>query len=348
MKGFIKQDEVPGKGRYVHLDQPTVGDHDVLLKIELAGICGTDTHVYNWAPSMSSKIKLPVIMGHEAAGTVVETGRYVANLQAGDRIAIESHIWCGKCSVCNAGLEHVCPHTEYFGINVDGVFANYTSVPARVCRKVPESISNEEASMLEPLGVAVHASTCSGGIAGARVLIAGCGPIGLMNIAAAKALDAKSVHAVDVNPKRLQSAEELGADRLVNVGKADLLDQLPLTEIGQFDVAIDYTGNENLIGQLAQSLRPGGSLRLLAIPANSSSFPYHDVVLRGIEVIGVHGRKLFETWEIAESLLAEKRVNLKPVVSHRLSLADAATGFDLIANQQALKVLLIPDDAQLR
>ncbi len=346
MKAFIKSDFTPGRASYEDVKKPEPNVDQVLIRVHAAGICGTDVHVYHSAPFMLPKIKQPVIMGHEASGRVTAIGENVQSVRVGDRIAVESHIWCGNCPACLAGLEHVCPHTTYFGVDVDGVFSEYALLPEKVCRRVPQALGDEEAALLEPFGVAVHAATSGGGVSGKRVLVAGCGPIGLMNIAAAKALGASEVYAIDKNQKRLDVAEDMGADSVIQAKNNDGNDLFSQSDLENIDVAIDYTGQADVIQSLSRCLRVGGSLRLLAIPEKSAGFPYEHIILKGLEVVGVHGRKLFETWDIAEDLLVSGKVNLWPVISHRLSLQDVDAGFEFIAQEEALKILIVPNSTE--
>lgn len=333
--GGLSVDDVPA---------PTeVHGSNVLLKVEAAGICGTDLLIYKWG-DFAKRMKLPTVLGHEVSGVIEQVGPDVKGLKPGMRVSLESHLPCGVCYTCRRGWSHVCPHTRYPGVDFDGGFASFVVVPESVCWPVPREISPLQAAMMEPFGLAVHASLEGSGVSGLNVLVSGCGPIGLMNIAAAKALGANKVIATDVHPLRLTAAASMGADECINASDENVHETVRslLGERG-VDVAIDYSGQSTALKSLIQSITHGGELRLMGVPSHDISLNLEEWLFKGLVVRGLHGRRLFETWERSTSLLATGRVDLSSLVSHRLPLSAAQDAFEMALNGQSLKILFEPN-----
>jgi threonine 3-dehydrogenase len=322
------------------------GPGEVLVRVIATGICGTDLHISEGG-RFSLRMKLPTILGHEICGVVEAVGSMVPHLAPGQRVAVESHLPCGHCYTCNRGWSHVCPNTRYPGIDFDGGFASRAILPARIVWPLPDEITDEVAALMEPFGIAVHTSLEGTGVAGATVLIAGSGPIGLMNIAAARALGAMSIIASDISPTRLRAAAQLGADRVVNVMEDDLGKVVADVTGGRgVDVAVEYSGQATSLKAMPRLITNGGELRLVGVPEGDVPFPVGGFLRKGITIRNIHGRRLFSTWEQTTSLLRERRVDLSRVVSHRLPLSDALHGFEMCRSGAALKVLLVPPDEQ--
>jgi len=321
------------------------GGDEVIVRVLAAGICGTDLLIYKWG-DFAKRMRLPTVLGHEVCGIVEDVGPLVRSVKVGDRVSVESHLPCGSCYTCHRGWSHVCPYTRYPGVDFDGGFAPLVKLPEKILWRVPDSISDRDAAMMEPFGIAVHASTEGCGVAGLSVVVCGCGPIGLMNVAAAKALGAATVIAVDVNPYRLEAASKLGADATINTSLRELKSGLPAQLASRgIDVAIDYSGNPAALASLSDVLTPGGELRLLGVPPAGCELPLDKWVMKGLVVRGVHGRRLFETWERATDLLVSRKVTLDGLVSHQLPLEEAEHGFELALEGQSLKVLLCPNES---
>ncbi len=316
---------------------------NVLVKVEAAGICGTDLLIYKWG-DFAKRMNLPTILGHEVSGVVEQVGSEVKGLSPGMRVSLESHLPCGVCYTCRRGWSHVCPHTRYPGVDFDGGFAPFVVVPESVCWPVPHEVSPLQAAMMEPFGLAVHASLEGSGVSGLNVLISGCGPIGLMNIAAAKALGANKVIATDIHPLRLSAAARMGADECINATDESVYEAVRslLGERG-VDVAVDYSGQATALKALIQSITHGGELRLMGVPSHDISLNLEDWLFKGLIVRGLHGRRLFETWERSTSLLATGRVDLSSLVSHRLPLSAAQDAFEMALNGESLKILFEPN-----
>jgi threonine 3-dehydrogenase len=321
---------------------PQAGAGEVCIEVAFAGICGTDLHLYHWAPAFQFAT-LPVVMGHEISGRVVAIGGGVTRVAVNDRVAVESHIPCHHCYACLNGVPQVCQNTRYPGIHINGGFARYVILPEFIVWRLDEAIPADIGTLMEPFGIAVHASTTGTGVAGQNVVIAGCGPIGLMNVAAARALGANRIIATDINPQRLKVAEQLGADVLIDPSAAAAALEIKRVTGGVGpDVFIEYSGAPESFALADEVLAPGGELRLLAIPPRGTAPDFAKWVLRGLSVQGLHGRRLFSTWLQATRLLVDRKVNLRPVISDVLPLQRAVAGFEKAAAGKTLKVLIEP------
>lgn len=318
------------------------GPGEILLAVGAAGICGTDMQIYHWAPRMARRMALPRVLGHEASGVVEAVGPGVASPAVGDRVALESHIFCGTCRACRLGRAHLCYETRYPGIDIDGAFAERVTVPASIAWRIPDGLPHETAAMLEPFGIAVHACLDGSRVAGQTVLVNGCGPIGLMTVAAAKALGARRVFACDVNPLRLSAAGRMGADASVDAGALALAVAEATDGLG-VDVGIEYSGSEAGFGAVFDALCKGGEFRLVGAPPSAIPVDFTRWLLKCPVMRNIHGRRIWETWQRATELLDSGAVDLAPVRSHVLPLSEAERGFALIRDGLALKPVLVPD-----
>lgn len=318
------------------------GPGEVAVAVDAAGICGTDMHIYRGAP-FAARMQLPTVLGHEIAGRVEALGAGVTGLRVGERVAVESHIPCGQCRICRTHRAHICPHTRYPGVDIDGGFAALAVLPAEIVIPLPAGIEPRIAALFEPFGIAVHASLEGSGVAGRHVLISGCGPIGLLNVIAARALGARRITATDINPRRLAAAVAAGADEAIDMSARTLAEvSNDVTGGAGFEVMIEYSGAASVLEQAAGCVEPGGELRILGVPEGGANVPFEQWLMRGLVVRGIHGRRLHETWDVAVELVHGGRVDLAPVISHELPLADGLHGFGLIERGEALKVLLDP------
>lgn len=326
------------------MDVPTPGPGEVLLRVRYAGLCGTDMHIYHWAPRMARRMKLPRVLGHEVCAVVDSLGEGVQGIRPGDQVSLESHIYCGNCRQCLLDQKHLCEHTRYPGIDVDGGFAEWLVVPASIVWVNPPEFSPRLSAMMEPFGIAVHACGEGTGVAGQRVLVNGCGPIGLMAVAVAKALGAHQVIAADLNPLRLSTAETLGADLCVNPGNQDLVQVVKgATGNEGVDVALELTGAESGLFASLEALRRGGDYRLIGAPANPVAIDLTQWLRTGPTIHNIHGRRVWRSWQQASDLVVGGHVDLSPLVSHVVPLKDAASAFDLVLSGQAVKPLLAMD-----
>ena len=343
MLALCKIEEGPGGVAVRSVEPRDAGPGEIRLKLGAAGICGTDMQIYNWAPRMARRMKLPRVLGHEASGVVDQVGEGVDDVAVGDHVSLESHIYCGVCRPCRLGRAHLCNATTYPGIDIDGVFADHVTVPARIAWRNPPDLPHEVAAMLEPFGIAVHACLEGSGVAGQTILVNGCGPIGLMAVAAARALGAARVLAADLNPLRLATAEAMGADRALKADETDVAAAARDMTSGEgVDVGIEFSGSEAGFRTVFESLCKGGDFRLVGAPPTAIPVDFTWWLLKCPRMINIHGRRIWETWQQATELIHAGAVDLGPVRSHVLPLSEAAEGFELIRRGEAVKPLLVP------
>lgn len=322
---------------------PEAGPGDVLIEVQAAGICGTDMAIYDWAPRMRARVATPRILGHEATGRVRALGAGVSGLEVGDRVSLESHIFCGACRYCRRGDAHLCEHLGYPGISIDGGFADLVAVPAQIARPVPAGLDDVIAAMIEPFGIAVHACMAQRGVSGKTVLVNGCGPIGLMTVAAARALGARRILAVDPNPLRLKLAGEMGADAAVDPASDDVVAAAKRIGDGYgVDVAIEYSGVASGLDAVLASADRMADVRLVAGPKEPHPIDVNAVLRTGISIYGIHGRRLWRDWDLAVELLTDRKVDIACLADPILPLDRAVEGFEAIKAGKALKPILLP------
>jgi threonine 3-dehydrogenase len=343
MKALVKTSEAPGV-ELKDVDIPTIGPKDVLIKVKATAICGSDIHVFHSSPGIMHMINLPVILGHEACGEVVEIGDYVTNIKKGDMISVEPHLFCGVCYYCQTGAQLNCKNLTLFGLQIDGAFAEYARVPENCCWKHSEGYSADLGAILEPLGVAVHGALV-GGINGKSVAVFGCGPIGLFAIGAVAALGATRTFALEVVPKRLAMAHQLAPDAiLINPKERDPVKTIMEATDGLgVDVAIELSGNAEAMKQALKVLKRGGRISLVGGLLGPIELDIHkDLILKEARVLGIFGRVIWQTWWQVRDLLATGKFDPLPVITHRFPLADFAKAFELAESGEAGKILLYP------
>lgn len=324
--------------------EPQPGAGEIRLKVKLAGVCGTDMHIYHWAPRMARRMVLPRIMGHEVCGIVDAVGEGVSGVAMGDQVSLESHISCGSCRPCMMDQRHLCASTTYPGIDIDGGFADWVVVPASIAWVNPPGFSSELSAMMEPFGIAVHACGEGTGVSGQTVLVNGCGPIGLMAVGVARALGARQVIAVDLNPIRLATAEKMGADQLVNPEDTDVVKLTRSVTGGDgADVVMEFSGAEAGLRASLEALRRGGDYRLIGAPSHPVELDLTQWLRTGPTIRNIHGRRIWRSWQEAVDLLDAGKVDLSPLVSHVVPLKDARQAFDLVLRGEAVKPLLAMD-----
>ncbi|WP_234397011.1 L-threonine 3-dehydrogenase [Bacillus massiliglaciei] len=325
------------------VDIPAIKDDEVLIKVKAASICGTDVHIFSWDKWAEKRVKPPYTMGHEFTGEIVQIGRNVKNAMIGDLVTAETHIICHHCPQCLEGNHHVCRNTKILGVDRDGSFAEYVAVPSFNIWKNPAGISLAEAAILEPLGNAVH-TVLSGEVTGKMVAIIGCGPIGLMAIAVAKAAGAAAVIAIDVNEHRLDLAKRLGASYEINSSKENTIDKVKkITSDCGAEVVCEMSGNPRAVEQAFEIITPGGRMSILSLPPAPIAIDFaENLVLKGITVKGISGRRIFSTWRKLTGMLSSGILDIKPLVTHTLPLEEYKQGFEMMSNGQCGKVLLLP------
>jgi threonine 3-dehydrogenase len=310
--------------------------------MEAASICGTDIHLFNWDPWAAEILKPPIVLGHELAGRVVAMGSGVTRVKEGDLVGVESHIVDWTCAQCRAGQMHLCRNLRVFGAHVDGGFAEYVVVPET---NAIESNGLEPAvvALQEPMGNAVHAAFVEP-IEGRSLAVTGCGPIGLLSVAIAKASGATWVVATDVEPYRLEIARHMGADLALDAREPDTVQRIEEATNGDgVDVVLEMSGSRQALDQALDFVTRGGRISLLGIFASPVEVHLSDLVIqKGLRLYGVYGRRIYETWERTQSLLRSGAVDPTPLITHRFDLADWEQAFDLVASRHAGKVVLLP------
>ena len=319
--------------------KPEVGHNDLLIKIRKTAICGTDVHIYNWDEWAQNTIPVPMVVGHEYVGEVVDMGQEVRGFEVGDRVSGEGHITCGHCRNCRAGRVHLCRNTTGVGVNREGSFAEYLVIPAFNAFKIPDNISDELASIFDPFGNAVH-TALSFDLVGEDVLITGAGPIGIMAAAVAKHVGARNVVITDINEYRLDLARKMGATRAVNVSEEKLEDVM--TELGMtegFDVGLEMSGVPLAFNSMLDNMNHGGKIAMLGIPPSDMAVDWNQVIFKGLVIKGIYGREMFETWYKMASLI-QSGLDISPVITHQFNIDDFQQGFDTMLSGQSGKVIL--------
>jgi len=346
MKALVKTERSKGLS-LANVPQPAVGPNDVLIQIKKTAICGTDVHIYEWNDWAQRTIPTPMVVGHEYSGVIKELGSEVQGLKVGDRVTGEGHITCGACRNCRAGRRHLCRETYGVGVNRPGAFAEYLCLPSYNVFKLDEAVSDDIASFMDALGNAAH-TALSFDLVGEDVLITGAGPIGIMAAGICRHVGARHVVVTDINDFRLDLAMQCGATRTVNVGHSldggtaqlrSTMAELGMTE--GFDVGLEMSGVPSAVHSMLETLNVGARVGLLGIPSKPFSINWDHVISKGLEIKGVYGREMFETWYKMQSMLVgglDKRIH--PVITHRLDIDRHDEGFEAMISGQASKVVL--------
>jgi threonine 3-dehydrogenase len=323
---------------------PSIGALDVLVRVTATSICGTDLHIDGWDRWSQGRIKPPVTLGHEFCGIVESVGKDVSAVRPGDFVSAEMHLNCGHCHQCRLGEAHICQNLKIIGIDMDGAFAEFVKIPAMNIWKLDAAIPEHYAAILDPLGNAVH-TVLAGAIAGQTVLVTGCGPIGLMSIAVAKACGSSTVFATETNERRRAMAEEMGADYVLNPACEDPVKKiLDATGGTGVDVLLEMSGQPAAIQQGFKALRAGGRASLLGIPTENVPLDLvQDVIFKGATVQGIYGRRMYGTWVQMTALLKAGRVNLEPLFGERMVLDNFETAFAKLHSGMAGKILMYPN-----
>jgi threonine 3-dehydrogenase len=342
MQALVKGTPAPG-AVLQEVDVPEIGPEDVLIRVLAASICGTDLHLYEWDEWAQGRVHPPLVFGHEFAGEVVAVGRHVVRTPVGEYVAAESHISCGHCYECRHGLQHICRNVRIIGVDRAGAFAQYIAIPEQNVWPTDRRYPPRIATIQEPMGNAVH-TALSTPLAGANVVIFGAGPIGLFAVPIARASGAKKVVTVEPSEFRRDLAKRLGSNVVVNPVKENVRHCiLEETEGEGADVVLEMSGNATAIGQGLQGLRSGGYISLLGIPSRPVSLDLADgVIFKGATVQGISGRRVFETWYQTRGFL-DSGMDLSPVITHEMPLADFHTAFELVRNGQSGKVVMYPN-----
>ncbi len=343
MMAVVKPEPRPGAEiRDVAL--PRFGPADVLVRVKVASVCGTDLHIYNWDTWAQHRIHPPLIPGHEFCGEVAAVGDEVTTVKEGDFVSAEMHIACGKCLQCRTGEAHICQHVKIIGVDADGAFAEYVRIPESNIWKIDPAIPAEYASVLDPLGNAVH-TVLSGDIAAKTVAIVGCGPIGLFAIAVSRAVGAAQVFTLEVNAHRRKIAREMKADLVLDPSKDDVKTMVMDATAGVgVDVMLEMSGHPDAIRTGFSILRRGGRVSLLGIPSRPVELNFaDDIIFKGATILGINGRRMYQTWYQMQALLKAGKLDLRPAITDRISMRDFSKGMERLKTGEASKILLYPN-----
>jgi threonine 3-dehydrogenase len=338
MKALVKAKAEPGLWLQ-DVPEPDVGINDVLIKVLKTGICGTDLHIHKWDAWAQKTIPVPMVVGHEFVGEVVAVGSNVNGFKSGEIVSAEGHVVCGHCRNCLAGRRHLCKYVVGIGVNREGAFAEYISVPmTNVWLHTPD-VKLELAAIFDPYGNATH-TALSFDLLGEDVLISGAGPIGLMAVAIAKHAGARHVVITDVNEYRLDLARKLGADVALNVTKGNLgevMKQLAMKE--GFDVGLEMSGNPEAFHTMIGAMFHGGKIAMLGIPSEPLAIDWNEIIFNMLTIKGIYGREMYETW-YKMSIMLESGLNIKPVITHHFGADEFEKGFEVMKTGMCGKVIL--------
>jgi threonine 3-dehydrogenase len=343
MQAVVKAHAAPGI-ELREVPVPTPGPGEVLVRVQSASVCGTDLHIYNWDPWAQGRIHPPLIPGHEFSGAVAAVGRGVTTVKEGDLVSAEMHVACGKCLQCRTGEAHICQNVKIIGVDADGAFAEYVVIPESNIWKLDPAIPQEYASILDPLGNAVH-TVLAGEIAAKTVAITGCGPIGLFAIAVAKAVGATTVFAIEVNEHRRKIAREMKADYVLDPSKENA-SQIVMEKTGGLgvDVVLEMAGHPDSIRTAFDIIRRGGRISLLGLTSKPISLNFsEDIIFKGITVQGINGRRMYQTWYQMTALLKAGKLDLHPVITDRIPMRDFSRAMERLKTGEASKILVYPN-----
>ena len=339
MKALIKDKPVRG-ATFTDRPIPKIGNDDLLVKVHAAAICGTDIHIYQWNEYASSRIKLPLLFGHEFSAEVVEVGKNVANFRIGDRVAAETHVPCGHCYQCSTGLQHICKDMKILGVHMNGAFSEYSILPAVCAWKLDPALSYEMGATMEPFGISVHAMSKTKP-AGKKVVVFGCGPIGIYAQMVAKLSGAEYVIGVDFTKERLDLACKMGTDIVLNAKEVNIVDEVDkITKGFGADIVVELTGNKSVLNEATQTLRRGGEIVLVGLFSGPVEWDIvNNVIYKEANVYGVTGRIMWDTWWTAQSMILSGKIDVSPVITHRFDLEDYDKAFQLAESASTGKIV---------
>ncbi|MHA1984330.1 MAG: L-threonine 3-dehydrogenase [Candidatus Hodarchaeales archaeon] len=351
MKAIFKSNPKEGAEIREDVDIPKPKENEVLIKVEKAGICGTDIHIFtwdSWAENRMSK-SIPLIFGHEVAGKVVGIGEDVTSVQEGDLVSAETHVACGKCYHCKTNRKNICEFTRILGVDINGIFADYAILPEENAWVNDANLDPDIAAVLEPIGNAVHSALPENNvedIAGKTVAITGCGPIGLYSIAVAKQLGADKVIATEINPLRIDLAKKMGADLVINPLEEDVIkNSLDFTNGIGADILLEMSGYGPALAQGLKILTPGGRVSLLGLFSGETSLDINNLLIfKAARVFGISGRRMFQTWYQVKGLLrnSDFRAKITQTITHQLPLTQLEKAMNKLLNNEAAKIVLTP------
>jgi threonine 3-dehydrogenase len=338
VKALVKSKAKPGLW-LEEVPRPVPGINDVLIRVHRTGICGTDLHIYKWDPWAAKTIPVPMVVGHEFVGEIVETGSNVVDFFPGQIVSGEGHVVCGRCRNCLAGRRHLCADTKGIGVNRPGAFAEYLVLPMTNVWVHAPGIDKDVAAIFDPFGNAVH-TTLSFPVLGEDVLVTGAGPIGIMGAAVARHAGARYVVITDVNPYRLELARKLGVTMAINPRELSIKDaQKKLGMHEGFDVGLEMSGNASAFQDMLANMAHGGKIAMLGIPEKEISIDWNTVIFSMLTIKGIYGREMYETW-YKMTVMLQSGLDIKPIITHRMHYTEFEKGFHAMAAGESGKVVL--------
>ena len=338
MKALVKSRDEPGLW-LEDVPEPTIGINDVLIRVDRTGICGTDVHIHNWDAWARKTVPVPLVVGHEFVGEIVEVGSNVTDFRPGEVVSGEGHVVCGRCRNCMAGRRHLCADTKGIGVNRPGAFAEYIALPMTNVWHHADDIDRDVAAIFDPFGNAVH-TALTFDVLGEDVLITGAGPIGCMAAAVCQYAGARYVVVTDVNPWRLDLAKKLGATRTIDVRSeriADVQKELGMRE--GFDVGLEMSGNPSAFREMLANMCHGGKIAMLGIPSEEIAIDWNAVVFNMLTISGIYGRRMYETW-YKMTVMLQGGLDPRPAITHRFDYTEFEKGFEAMKSGQSGKVIL--------
>jgi len=338
VKALVKSKSEPGLW-LEEVERPRIGINDVLIRVHRTGICGTDVHIYTWDEWARQTIPVPMVIGHEFVGEIVETGSNVSDFYPGDIVSGEGHVVCGRCRNCLAGRRHLCAHTQGVGVNRPGAFAEYIALPMTNIWRHPDGIDQDVAAIFDPFGNAVH-TALSFPVLGEDVLITGAGPIGIMAAAIVRHAGARYVVITDVNEYRLSLARFMGVTEALNIREhtlPELQKKLGMTE--GFDVGLEMSGNPAAFRDMLANMSHGARIAMLGIPAGEMAIDWRTVIFNMLTIKGIYGREMYETW-YKMTVMLQSGLDISAVITHRFRYTEFEKGFEATSSGQSGKVIL--------
>ena len=338
MKALVKRFAKPGLW-LEEVPEPELGINDVLIRVDRTGICGTDVHIYKWDKWAQRTIPVPLVVGHEFVGEIVDVGSNVSDFRPGEIVSGEGHVVCGRCRNCLAGRRHLCADAKGIGVNRPGAFAEYLALPMTNVWHHHESINRDVASIFDPFGNAVH-TALTFPVLGEDVLITGAGPIGVMATAVVRHAGARHVVVTDLNPYRLELAKKMGATLVLDVREQSVCDaqeQLGMSE--GFDVGLEMSGSAAAFREMLANMCHGGRIAMLGIPEEEMAIDWNAVVFNMLTIKGIYGRQMYETW-YKMTVMLQSGLDINPVITHRLHYSEFEQAFEVMMSGKSGKVLL--------
>jgi len=318
---------------------PKIGPNDVLIKIKKTAICGTDVHIYNWDEWAQRVIPVPLIIGHEYIGEIIEIGNEVQDFEIGDRVSGEGHLSCGMCRNCRAGKRHLCRKNVSVGVTRQGCFAEYLVIPAVNAYPIPDTITDDQAAIFDPLGNAAHVAL-SFNLVGEDILITGAGPIGIMSATIARHAGARHIVITDINEYRLNLAKKFSGITVVNSQQTSISETIKKLKMKEgFDIGFEMSGNPQAFSEMLAAMNHSGKIALLGFLPQNTTIDWNQIIFKGLVVKGIYGREMFDTWYKMVAML-QSSLNIDPIITHRFPIDEYQKAFEVMRSGKSGKVIL--------